>query len=110
MGRPWPQSGEELFTQEDTDYAIALAEEERDTCPSCGMPKAWCRDEANKFAFEPVVETCAPAYRLALYRNGDKWKDMQDDDKQAAQLTARFRKGHEPDIAAGLGLGEPDQD
>lgn len=106
MGRPWPQSGEELFTQEDTDYAIALAEEERDTCPSCGMPKAWCRDPANQFAFEPHEETCFPSYRLALYRNSDGWKRKHDDTKQATQVSARFRDGHAPKWDAGLDLNE----
>lgn len=106
MGRPWPQPGEEFFTQEDTDYAIALAEEERDACPSCGMPKAWCRDPANQFAFEPAEATCWPAYRLAQHRRGDKWKSKHDDTKAATQLSARFRKGYEPDIAAGLNIDE----
>lgn len=99
-----PGPGEPLFLEEDTDLAVALAEEERDTCPSCGYPKAWCRDPAHQFSFEPQEDTCWPAYRLAQYRNEDKWTAKHDDTKAATQLSVRFREGHKPDLEAGLGL------
>jgi len=107
LGRPWPQPGEEFFTTEDTDYAIALAEEERDTCGQCGLLKVWCRDPKHQFSFEPHEETCWPTYRLAQYQESDKWKAKLDDTKRATQLSVRFRDGHEPDYEAGLDL--PDQ-
>lgn len=103
-GRPWPQPGERLFTDDDTAAAVALAMEERETCPSCGMLKAWCRDPANQFAFEPVEETCFVTYRLAQHRGGQGWQKKHDDTKVATQVAARFREGYEPDVEAGLEL------
>jgi hypothetical protein len=69
-----------------------------------GMPRSWCRDPKNQFAFEPADDICWASYRLALYRNSNGWKDKHDDTKQATQLSVRFRKGHEPDVGAGLDL------
>jgi hypothetical protein len=44
--------------------AIALAEEEADTCGQCGMLRIWCSDPANQFAFEAHEErVCWPTYR-----------------------------------------------
>ena len=105
-GRPTPAPGEPLFTEEDTGLAVALAEEERDTCPACGYLKSWCRDPANQFGtFEPHEEYCWASYRLADYSkaNGDKLSDSQ---RAAIQVSARFREGREPDVDAGLGLAE----
>jgi hypothetical protein len=106
LGRPWPQPGEPLFTAEDTAYAMALAEEERDTCHSCGYPKAWCRDPANQFgAFEPHEEFCWATYRLSDHRKA-KHEAYSDAQRESVQLSARFRKGREPDFDAGLDLDE----
>jgi hypothetical protein len=102
--------GEPEFLREDTDGAIALAEEERDTCPSCGMPKAWCRDGANQFAFDPEDSVCWPTYRLAQHRNSDKFKGYDDATQVAVQVSARFRDGREPDVVAGLDLGDVEVD
>lgn len=88
----------------DRAAAVALAEEQADTCPSCGMPKAWCRDPGNQFAFDAREETCWPTWRLAQRRESGEWKQMHDATRQAKQLSARFRKGYEPDVGAGLGL------
>ena len=98
--------GEPLFLLEDTDAAVALAEEERDTCPSCGLPKAWCRDRANQFGvFEAREEQCHASYALTAYRN--RTSDARDEaSKSAAQVSAAFVAGKEPDIAAGLDLPE----
>ena len=114
LGRPWPKPGEPLFLPEDTDYAIALAEEEQDTCSQCGMPRAWCSDPANQFAFEPAERMCWPTYRLAQHRGSDKWQAKHEDTKVATQVSARFREGYIPDVAAGLDLaleedGQPDE-
>jgi len=98
-----PGPGEPLFLEDDTAAVIALAEEERDTCPSCGMPKAWCRDPANQFGvFEHYEETCHVTRLLADQRA--TWKDWPQGQQAATQLSARFREGREPDIGAGLGL------
>ncbi len=110
LGRPWPRPGEPLFLEEDTAYAVALAAEERDTCPSCGMPRVWCRDPANQFAFEPVEQTCFATYRLAQHRGGQGWQKKHDDTKAATQVAARFRDGYEPDVEAGLELADAEVD
>lgn len=97
------QPGEPYFLRQDTDLAIALAEEERDTCPSCGLPKAWCRDVDNQFAFEAHEEQCHVTYTLAARRNAVA-EGRSEEVRAAIQTTARFIKGKEPDLAAGLDL------
>jgi hypothetical protein len=103
-GRPMPKPGEPLFLQEDTDLAVALAEEERDTCPACGLPKAWCRDPANQFAaFEAREDTCFATYALAMHHKGVDAK-RSDETRAATQTSVRFAAGREPDFGAGLDL------
>lgn len=98
--------GEPLFLADDTAKAVALAEEERDTCPACGMPKAWCRDPVNQFgAFEPVEDFCWASYRLSDHRRA-KVEQMGESQRDALQLSVRFREGREPDVDAGLDLSE----
>jgi hypothetical protein len=110
MGRPWPQPGEPLFLKEDSDLAIALAEEERDTCPSCGLPKAWCRDPANQFAvFDVHEEACFATLRLAEHRKAVDQK-RSDESRAATQTSVRFAEGNAPDLAAGLGLADVEVD
>lgn len=107
-----PAPGEPLFTEEDTAYAIALAEEERDACPACGMPKAWCRDnKEGRFKYEVLEDFCWTTYHLENRRNAlaDN-KKKSPSDKRAMQLFARFRDGYEPDYGADLGLVEPEAD
>ncbi len=106
IGRPTPSPGEPLFLEDDTAAAVALAEEERDACPSCGWPKAWCRDKANQFAFDAHEEMCWPTWRLAQRRDSGEWKSKHPATQAATMLSARFRQGHEPDVGAGLELGE----
>jgi hypothetical protein len=104
------EPGEPLFTYEDTAYAIALAEEERDTCSSCGMPKAWCRDPANQFGkFVAKEETCFATYALAIHRKGVD-KDRSDETRASTQTRAQFADGFQPDFEAGLDLSGSDQD
>ena len=104
-GRPTPAPGEPLFTPEDTAAAIALAEEERDTCPSCGLPKAWCRDSTNQFSvFETHEEQCHATYAMAVHRA--KVTDRSDETKAATQLSVLFAAGRVPDFDAGLGLAD----
>jgi len=95
--------GEPVFLPSDTAKAVALALEEADTCPTCGYPKSWCRGKGSQFTdYEVAQETCQATYRLALFRESDDWKNKHDATKQAVQLSARFRPGHEPPIDAGL--------
>lgn len=111
LGRPWPKEGEPLFLPEDTDYLIALAEEEADQCPSCGRPKLICRDPALAMAFEVHQEQCNPTKLLVDFRESDRWKNKHPGTQQATQLSVRFRKGMEPQLDHGLDLkrdgGEP---
>lgn len=106
LGRPWPQPGEPLFTEDDTAYALALAEEERDTCPNCGMPVAVCSDPQYQFAFEPSERVCWPTARMALHRASPEWEKRADEVRQATMLAARFREGHAAPLDAGLDLTE----
>jgi hypothetical protein len=81
-----------------------LAEEEQDTCPSCGKLKVWCRDPANQFGtFDVDQEFCWATYRLADYRKA-KVEIMGDSQRASVQLAVRFRDGREPDLTAGLDL------
>lgn len=97
--------GEPLFLVEDTDGAVALAEEEAGTCPLCGMPKAWCRDPDNQFSFEVHEEQCHATYALAARRNAVAG-DRDDTQRAAVQFAARFAASRRPDPTAGLDLPE----
>lgn len=109
MGRPWPQPGEPLFLKEDSDLVIALAEEERDTCPSCGYLKSWCRDPANQFgAFAVHEERCHATYVRALHH--EKVGDDRSPERLATQVSVRFAEGRWPDVGAGLGLADVEVD
>lgn len=94
--------GEPYFLPEDTDLAVALAEEEADTCRSCGYPKAWCRDPKHQFVFEVVGEQCHATYAL-VSAGGAEAKEAS---RQARQSSARFRAGFIADTSAGLDLPE----
>lgn len=94
--------GEPYFLPEDTDLAVALAEEEAETCRACGYPKAWCRDPKHQFAFEVVSEQCHVTYALTA-ASGAEPKEIS---KQAKQSSASFRPGFIPDTGAGLDLPE----
>lgn len=105
MGRPWPRPGEPLFLEDDTAAAVALGEEEADTCPSCGMPKAWCRTkdaEEGLARFDVAEDRCWATYRVALRRDKYDTEKTHGATRQAMQLTTRFRPGHMPPLDAGL--------
>lgn len=102
-----PAPGEPLFLEEDTAAAIALAEEERDTCPSCGLPKAYCRSEDAEEGvarFDIREDRCWATYRIALRREALEKDGAHSATKQAMQITPRIRKGHEPALDAGLNI------
>lgn len=106
-----PQPGEPLFTDEDTAYAIALAEEEAATCPSCGLLKVVCRDPAYQFGFEAQQEQCHATYALAALRHSPDWEAKQPATRDATQVTAKFRPdAKQPPIDVGLGLAESGDD
>lgn len=107
-GRPIPAPGEPLFTEEDTAYAVALAEEERDTCRACGLPRAICRNPKSKFGiFAGNHDFCYASYTLHDYQKA-RVKGLSDAQQASVQFGVGFRKGHEPDASAGLGLDEDD--
>lgn len=67
--------GQPLWTQEDTDLALALAELEESQCPGCGHDRAVSTAKANTFAFraEPVkCHACAARDRAADARSKEK--------------------------------------
>jgi hypothetical protein len=98
------EPGEPEFLPQDTDGALALAEEEAATCPSCGMLMVWCRDPEHQFAFEPAESVCWPTYRLAAHQASGDFKKYDDATRAAIHVAARFREGKEPDPVADLGL------
>jgi len=104
------EPGDPQFLPEDTNAALALAEEEADTCPQCGMLKIWCRDPDNQFAFDATEDVCWTTYRIGLRQASADFKGYDDATRSAVQIAARFREGHEPDLTAGLDLPVDDQD
>lgn len=99
------QPGEPEFLDRDTDLAVALAEEEAATCPSCGLLKDLCRSKDYQFAFVAVEEQCHATYALAAHRAAVD-KDRDQATKTAIQTHPRFRAQVEPDLLAGLDLPE----
>lgn len=104
QGAPWPPGGEPLFTQEDHDWFVALAEERRDTCPSCGLLKVVCRDKARQFDFTIAEEQCHATKALADYQEATK--ERSGAAKQATQVAVTFRDGKNPPIDVGLDLSD----
>lgn len=98
------QPGEPYFLDTDTAAVIALAEEERDTCPKCGFLKAWCREGSllDLHRFEVEEETCWVTYRLAAKR--EALSKAHRETQEARQLSVRFAKGYTPDMVAGLDI------
>jgi hypothetical protein len=104
------QPGDPEFLQADTDGAIALAEEEAETCPRCGQLKVWCRAKDNQFAFEVVEEQCHATYALEAHQAAAN-KSRDDATRRAIQTYPRFRSKARPNLLAGLDLaGEPGDD
>lgn len=105
MGRV-VKPGEPLFLEEDTAAVIALAEEERDTCPACGFLKVWCRDPAHQFSFEAREEQCWATYSVAAKRDQKTKQGMHPATRDSLQLAPRFRKDADPRLDAGLDFDE----
>lgn len=47
-----------LFTEQDTDEALALEEFEQENCPGCGLPKVETFDPDNEWAYEGDTLAC----------------------------------------------------
>ncbi|CAM5681209.1 MULTISPECIES: hypothetical protein [Streptomyces] len=58
MGRPMPQPGEPLWTEEDRAWALALAQVEADTCPDCGQPWSEVSAIDAEFAYGAELLRC----------------------------------------------------
>jgi hypothetical protein len=78
-GWPWPAAGKPLFTQEDTDYALALDELEQaeaaERCPSCGLPVTECGNPDNQFRFGAESRRCHATYAIAAAQAKDRDTD-----------------------------------
>jgi hypothetical protein len=81
-----------------------LAEEEADTCPSCGMLKVFCRNKDYQYGFRVVEEQCHATYALAANQVENKNRD--DTTRRAIQTSVRFGSEVQPDLLAGLDLVE----
>jgi hypothetical protein len=69
--------GAPLWTQADTDLALALTELEADRCPGCQHPRSESMDPAHEFDWvaDPVrCHACAARDRAARV-GGDGWDD-----------------------------------
>ena len=108
QGAPAPREGEPLYTQEDHDWFIALAEERRDTCPSCGLLKSVCRSPDYQFAFQVHEDQCHATQVLSAHQQTPEWAQKHDDTRRATQLYVRFREGHTPPLEVGLELEDED--
>jgi hypothetical protein len=104
-------TGEPEFLPEDTDGAVALAEEEGDTCPACGRPMAICRSPDVKWTdLDVVEEECHFTMRIAQHTVGDKWRGKSPESRASTMLGTRFREDREPDWTAGLDLRDVEVD
>lgn len=86
-GRPWPEPGEPLFTDDDRDLALALTANERDACPGCGQPTAVSTAPEAEEAYRAEAvrcHACAAQARAA--------KDVDD----PAGLLVQFTRIPEP--------------
>lgn len=57
-GRPWPASGEEFWTEEDRDLAVALTLIDAETCSGCGQPTDQSMDPVNEYAYQVHLVRC----------------------------------------------------
>lgn len=58
LGRPWPQPGEPLWTDDDRGWALALQVVEAQRCPDCGQDWAEASDPENEFAWRGELAKC----------------------------------------------------
>jgi hypothetical protein len=73
------------------------------------MPKAWCREnKGGRQRFEVSEDFCWATWRIAVRQDQQSKEKVDPATQRATQMSARFRKGYEPDIYAGLDLGDED--
>lgn len=98
--------GEPVFLPEDTALALALAQEEQDTCPSCGYLKAICRGGRERPFTDYKIheETCQVTLALGYHQSSPEIEKRSEAVRHATQALPRFREGKEPDILIGLDI------
>lgn len=84
LGRPWPEPGEPLWTDEDRAWAIALIFEESEVCPGCGQPISECIDPRNEFAYTVTSWRCHAC--TAKDVDGEKYRDAKPGIYQSVRL------------------------
>ena len=57
-GRPWPEPGEPLFTDDDREHAIAAVLNKRDNCPGCGEPVEVSTARESEFEYAAEAVRC----------------------------------------------------
>lgn len=65
MGRPWPQPGEPLFTDEDTTELLDFLTDEKLIHEPCGQPRIESFDPANELAYKATSITCRACAAIA---------------------------------------------
>lgn len=68
MGRPWPQPGEPLWLEDDTEAVLEWMREKALECVGCGLPRDETMDRDNDGAYisEPIkCHACAARDRAA---------------------------------------------
>jgi hypothetical protein len=65
LGRPWPQPGEPLWTDEDREWALALAHVEADVCPDCRQPWSDATDAKSEGQWEAHLVRCHACHTAA---------------------------------------------
>ncbi|MEM9611159.1 MAG: hypothetical protein AAGA99_27380 [Actinomycetota bacterium] len=106
-GRPWPEPGEELWTDVDRDQAIELRRRHAELCPRCGTnPNHWLDDNGRHLdppPFEARAIHCfgcdeidavydeikaensgkvPPSWRVGLFPNTPDPTDDDEDDEE----------------------------
>lgn len=71
LGRPWPQPGEQLWTDEDAEYAMAWVEDLSAHCPGgCGQYQADSLDPASEGHWDVDVVRCHACKARAAAADG----------------------------------------
>lgn len=82
MGRPWPQPGEPLFTDDDIEAVLEHIRYQKMLCPGCGMPRdeTMHQDAWNEYEGHAVrCQACAARDRRAEFFMKDVSKGRADD-------------------------------
>jgi hypothetical protein len=72
QGRPWPAPGEPLWHDDDRAWALALALEEANDCPSCGWPLDETTDPDTEERWRTAIVRChrCTAREVAGHQHG----------------------------------------